>query len=249
MLDSYYLTVPVGSDANGNPVLIDLSERAFVVGMVGAGVGNTIRVLIRGVADKPFVELLGIDPYLDLAPWRSRFSSIANNDADTLALLVDLQARFDARTAALSRTMSKRVSFESAPPTDEMPFILVVLPELGVLPREAQLIARRLIARGRYAGIFFILGGLQAITENKLIRDLVGNRIAHALPHKAMTEAVFGALHEEVEPHLLDRIRDRGVGYVQSVGAASRFTAPRMTRADAQAFATMTAPLVPKSLI
>lgn len=41
-LDNHYLSVPVGADASGAPVLVDLTEHTFVVGSPGSGVGNTI---------------------------------------------------------------------------------------------------------------------------------------------------------------------------------------------------------------
>lgn len=248
-LDNHYLSVSLGTDANGSVVHVDLTEHAFVVGMPGSGAGNTIQTLIRGVADKPYVELQGIDPYLDLDPWKLRFSSLAKTDTDAVTLLTDLESRFEARAGMLARERSKRVGFASFPPSDDVPFIIVVVPELGLLPDEARKMVAHLVARGRYVGIFFILGGLGALMENSTVRDLIGNRIAHALQNEVVTQRVFSGAAPRVEPHRLHASKDRGVGYFASVGEAGRFSAPRLSWQDAQAFAVMTRPLVPRSLM
>lgn len=179
----------------------------------------------------------------------ARFASTATTVLDAVTLLSDLEARFEARATMLARTASKRIAFASMPPSDEVPFIVVVIPELGMLPAEAQQMVNHLVARGRFAGIFFIVGGMQAIVENPLLRNLIGNRIAHALRTEATTQRVFGEPAGRVEPHLLDPIHDRGVGYLATFGGTSRFTAPHIDHIAAQAFAVMTRPLIPKSLI
>lgn len=248
-LDQHYLSVPLGVDDHGKTVLVNLGENAFVVGLPGSGVSNSIHTLIRGVADKPFVELLGIDPYPDLDPWKPRFSELAKTDQDAVSLLTDLEARFEARTGMLARAMSERVGFTDERPSDEVPFIVAVIPELGMLPEEAKPMVSHLVARGRYAGIFFILGGLQAITQNVPLRDLIGNRIAHALPHEGRAQCVFGHEATSLEPHRLDPIQDRGIGYFARSGESGRFTVPYMPYQDVQSFAVMTSPLVPKSLM
>lgn len=253
--------VPFAVDENGEPVHLRIAESNVLFGgEPGGGKSGGQTALIAGLARLPNVALVGLDPKrVELSPWRERFTRVAVEPQDCTRVLAALVDEMEKRYDFLE--MHHRKKLTTGDFTAEMPLIALVIDELAELlatgldregkqgDTERAVLLRRLIAKGRAAGMFVSAATQKpaADTVPTSIRDLIAQRVAFRTGTREMTETIIGSGRAEGGPaHLID-VNARGVAWVIMEGQAE----PRRVRVlwladeDVPAAAAATAHLRP----
>lgn len=202
-----YKHIPFATDAAGNPVTLGLLEvNQLMGGVPGGGKSGGITALLCGISRLENVALIGLDPKMvELNDWEPRFSRIATQEDDALAVLELLTEEMQRRYEWLAKSHMKKFAPKDFSP--ERPMLVLVIDELadlvsvGVLKEEKDADAqrstriRRLIAKGRAAGLV-VLAATQKPQSDVVptaLRDLIQLRVAYATTNAAMTETILGA--------------------------------------------------------
>lgn len=226
--------VPFAVDEAGQEVSVKILESNVLLGgEPGSGKSGGQTAVIAGLAQLPAVALVGLDPKrVELAPWRDRFTAIAVTPEHATEVLKGLVVEMDSRYDRLEELGVKKFRAEDF--TDETPFIALIVDELAELlaagstreekraEDELATLLRRLIAKGRAAGIFVSAATQKpdADTVPTRLRDLIGQRVAYRTGTRDMTETILGRGRAEDAPaHGID-VGTRGVAWAIAEGQA-----------------------------
>lgn len=226
--------VPFGVDESGQDVSIKVLESNVLLGgEPGSGKSGGQTAIIAGLAYVQHVALVGLDPKrVELAPWRSRFTKIAVTPEDGTSVLKALVLEMDSRYDRLEELGVKKFRAEDF--TDETPFIALVVDELAELlaagstrdekkaEHERATLLRRLVAKGRAAGIFVSAATQKPDSDTvpTRLRDLIGQRVAYRTGTREMTTTILGSGRAEDAPaHGID-VGTRGVAWTIAEGQA-----------------------------
>lgn len=201
-----YTAIPFGVDENHQPLSLGLlAMNQLLGGIPGGGKSGGLTTLITGISKLPNVALIGLDPKLvELQLWEDRFSRIeitAEGASEVLALLLE---EMDRRYRWLRGKKLKKFTPQEF--STEFPLIVMVIDELAELvaaggsPDEKKadvdrsLAIRRLIAKGRAAGIV-VITATQKPSSDVIptgLRDLIQLRVAYATTNGDMTDTILG---------------------------------------------------------
>lgn len=121
------LTVTIGRFEDGTPVVVDLIH-TLIAGASGTGKSGVLNALMRGLAKKRKVAVVGIDLKpggLELGRWADVMAACAKSPEQARSLLLKLLRGMEYRGAVMNaRGIRKWV------PTEEEPFIVLVIDEV-----------------------------------------------------------------------------------------------------------------------
>ena len=223
-------SVAVGRREDGQPWNVRLhGSHVLLAGSTGAGKASLLWGIIRGILpalEDGTARLIGADPKLmELAYGRALFDWFGCYESDPAAITVMLE---DAVADMQHRAARLAGVHRDHRPTNEHPFVLVVLDEVAFLTayqpdkklRERTLAAlATLTTQGRAVG-YCVLAALQDPRKDVLtIRNLFPDRIAMRLDEPEQVDMVLGdgardrgALADQISS---DPLTGAGIGYVR----------------------------------
>lgn len=201
-----YDSIPFGVTEDGCPMSLGLLEKNMLLGgLPGGGKSGGLTALLCGIARLENVALIGLDPKMvELSLWTSRFSHVVKGDEGANEVLEALMEEMGRRYQWLDAQKMKK--FGPAHFSAEHPLLVLVIDELADLvsigvtredknaEQQRSTIIRRLIAKGRAAGIVVIAATQkpQASVIPTELRDLIQLRVGYATTTTHMTETILG---------------------------------------------------------
>lgn len=200
---------------DGSPIEIPFGDHVLIAGATDAGKSNLVNVVISKIAPYPEIELYGVDLKggVELGPWDSVLTDLAEDDKTAVALLRRLSGEMDRRYRTLRSSGRKNWRLQDGP------FMKVVVDELAELPKAGVDVLTRLALLGRAAGISLVCATQQpevAVIPQQAraqLRTVLGLRVERA----EQARQVFGetATREGWDPASLDPMK-RGSLLVRS---------------------------------
>lgn len=230
--------VHFGTDENGAPVRVDMTERGIIFGgEPGSGKSSGEQVVISHAAKSPDAHLLLIDPNrVQAAPWRDRALATAYDDpGDALGVLEMIRAEISRRLELLERLpgVNRKVSRQIAH-GEGLPLWVLFIDELAfhtsVVGTPAQrngfaTSCRDIVARGRAAGIIPVLATQRPTSDvvPTSLRDLISMRCAFRTTTAASSDVILGEGWSRQGYTATDiEITQRGVAWLMSEGQTPR---------------------------
>jgi hypothetical protein len=225
---SLWEPIPVGVGEDGEAICVSVVERNVLIGgEPGAGKSVAESELIATAALDPEVDLTLFDGKLvELAPWRGVARAVVGlNIYEAIDVLRELRDEMNARYERLLAEGKRKISRG-----DGMRLHLVAMDELALYlsdedrKAKAELfgLARDLVARGRAAGIIFVVATQKPSGDvvPTALRDLVAIRWALRCSTRDASDTILGAgwATKGVSAASIG-LDQRGVGYLLAEGA------------------------------
>ncbi len=160
------ITVPIGVDKDGNDYYIDLVENLHIlaVGSALSGVGMFKRVVLKSIIDQfdanqcKLVLIDSIKSLRDYSDLPHLIHPIAEKDKDIKKILNWLNLEMERRFNLLVKKKKKDLLSYNIKYNGEMPFIVVVVTELGsIMNKENETNILKTMQMAKAVGIYFIL--------------------------------------------------------------------------------------------
>jgi hypothetical protein len=190
----------IGIDRDGNEVSISLIERNLLIGgEPGSGKSAMLNVLIAYLAECRGVQLYLFDAkFVELRIWSQVATGfVGPNIDDAIAQLQRLRSMMEERYRFLDQQRARKLEryhgLELAfVIIDELPFY-VANPDRNKARQFSDLLGD-LIARGRAAGIIFVVAAQKPSTDTfpSSIRDLINLRLAFRCSTKEASDTILG---------------------------------------------------------
>lgn len=257
--------VEVGRQEDGQPWVFPVLESHAVVGGVpGSGKSVFANVVLAGLAQRPDVQIVGIDCAggVELSDWAPRLSALATSQEEAIDALQALWEEHERRIEWLKAHGYK--SLANAGFSEEMPLYVAVIDEAAQLfrlespnkedkARGSQLVdlVTRLITVSRKTGIVVILATQKPTTNTlpSLCRDNAQVKVAFRVTTAEAAKSILGD-SASVAPVPPTAIRRDQKGVAIAEGADGELTVVRSyyideesDRAIAQAYAHLARPL------
>ncbi len=166
------LTIALGKEIAGNPVIADLSKmpHLLVAGATGAGKSVSINAMVMSILYKATpheVKMLMVDPkLLELSAYDDiphLISPVITNPKEAAEALRKMVIEMERRYRVLAEKASRNIDNYNLKATDEerLPYIIIIIDELADLmftaPNDVEDSIARLTQMGRASGIHLIL--------------------------------------------------------------------------------------------
>jgi hypothetical protein len=219
--------LPVARTELGNLATVPLWQSSLLLGgQPGAGKSVAAWLPVLAACSHPGTIVLGIDLKggVELGRIAARLDALATTPDDAVRLLEEVQAEVERRLGLLLAHGLEKVPEEWAA---RVPPLVLVIDEAAELTGSGErkrddaagILLRRIVARGRAAGITVLLSTQKPSSDviPTAVRDLLRYRWAMRCGTRAAAVAVMGeaALEEGAAPHAIP-IDARGVGYLTS---------------------------------
>lgn len=195
--DSHPLTIPIGVDANNQPVYgcLALLPHLLVGGTTGSGKSVWLNTLLNTLierCDPNVLRLVLIDPKrVELAPYHEvphLWTPVVTEARDAVTVLAELVAEMERRYGLLADVGVRNIAAYNTKVDDEdaLPFIVVVIDELADLmktaPKAIESHVARLTQLARAAGIHLVVATQKPLATivTSIIKSNIPSRLAFA---------------------------------------------------------------------
>jgi DNA segregation ATPase FtsK/SpoIIIE, S-DNA-T family len=185
--------VLLGVFEDGTPVAVLLLRRNLLIGgIIGSGKSGLLNVIMAALVACPDVVIWGIDLKggMELRPWAACLGRLATTPGEAVALLADVVAELDARTAEQADRGQRLWE-----PTPARPALVIVVDEYAELPDQAAPLADSIARRGR-AVAATILAATQRPTQAAMgggaVRSQMDVRICLRVRERRDVDLVLG---------------------------------------------------------